>query len=52
MFFASFLASVTPTPQPTPIAAETAVAVPLMAIWGALLLLLLVFAGVIWGGRR
>ena len=50
MLFASFFASA--TPQPTPGAPEAVAAAPLTAIWGALLLLLLVFAGVAWAGRR
>ena len=41
----------TATPQPTPLTADAA-AVPTVVIWGAVLLLILVFAGVVWASRQ
>jgi len=38
--------------QPTPVTTEAATAVPSTVVWGALFLLVLVFAGVVWAGRR
>ncbi len=49
MPFAHALATATALP---PAPAETATAVPVAAIWGALFLLAIVFLGAAWAGRR